>query len=554
MDKTVQRELICRLKDVLLVLLLAAICLLAVVGCSQNRTVASRQTSDPVVGAGVSVPAPLPSLSSQEPTQPLTAPSATPVTRATPVPAVPTAVDLAQQTIDGKPLARDGWAVSDILLRFRARTGTDVALIPEVELAKADQPYRRTPTTQGAPILAKDGWIDAQIPLKDLAPGQYRWQVRFQDVETKHVSAWSTFADGKTAFGVLGHAPSIQNLTLTGAKHTVDGVVAAGQTDQVVLHWTVATDQPLALDHLVFGSDHQEKAPPALPANSVVLPPDAQSLPVAHLTDGLWYLHLWAVDPAGQISSPATIAVSIMRTPPELSNIIYRTWATNPLYQTVPIRFTLSHAATLDLSILPDASETPLRTYHLTHQPADREISLSWDGKDSRGHVVPPGSYRFLIDGTDAAGNQVRALYNGITITNKVIKVSLSKQSLTASDGPEVFLTMLVTTGGQALPTRAGQFEILDKAMPFVFHSPYPKGSPFWFADVQANYAMLFDPRDANFIHDAPWRTIYGPGTNGPGIPGQAYTGSHGCVESPTSAMARLYAWTPLGTPGIVTP
>ncbi|HVC33552.1 MAG TPA: hypothetical protein VNL16_08585, partial [Chloroflexota bacterium] len=153
--------------------------------------------------------------------------------------------------------------------------------------------------------------------------------------------------DGQPAFGVVGRAPFVESLTLTGATHTVDGVVAVGQKDQVVLHWIVATNQPLALDHVVFAADHQEKATTALPADGIVLPPDAQALPLPNLADGRWYLHLWAVDQAGQISPPATVAVSVLRTPPELSHAVYRSWATNPLYQTVPIRFTVSRAATL---------------------------------------------------------------------------------------------------------------------------------------------------------------------------------------------------------------
>jgi lipoprotein-anchoring transpeptidase ErfK/SrfK len=64
---------------------------------------------------------------------------------------------------------------------------------------------------------------------------------------------------------------------------------------------------------------------------------------------------------------------------------------------------------------------------------------------------------------------------------------------------------------------------------------------------------MLFDPAGANFIHDAPWRSVFGPGTNGPGIPGDTYDGSHGCVELPTAAMSQLYPWTALGTPVVVT-
>ena len=45
-------------------------------------------------------------------------------------------------------------------------------------------------------------------------------------------------------------------------------------------------------------------------------------------------------------------------------------------------------------------------------------------------------------------------------------------------------------------------------------------------------------------IHDAPWRSSYGPGT-------QAY-GSHGCVNVPMPTMTTLYNWAEVGTKVIV--
>ena len=45
-------------------------------------------------------------------------------------------------------------------------------------------------------------------------------------------------------------------------------------------------------------------------------------------------------------------------------------------------------------------------------------------------------------------------------------------------------------------------------------------------------------------IHGAPWRAVYGPGTQ--------LGGSHGCVNSPVSQVAILYQWAPLGTTVIV--
>jgi lipoprotein-anchoring transpeptidase ErfK/SrfK len=316
----------------------------------------------------------------------------------------------------------------------------------------------------------------------------------------------------------------------------------------------VSAEPLAALDHLTYLADHQQQAALTPAAGSRALPPDARSLDVGDLADGQWYLHLWAVDKAGQVGQPATLAVLVARTPPKISDVIFRSWAANPLYQTVPIRFTLSRPAGVDVTILAQVTSRPVRAYHLGHQLADQPIPAPWDGKDERSQVVPPGSYAFVIDLVDDAGNRVQARYNGLTITDKVIQVSLGKQSLTASAGSQVFLTTAVTTGGQALPTASGTFEILSKESPFVFHSPFAQGSQYWYPDVTAHQAMLFYQADADFIHDAPWRTVFGPGSNGPGVPGAAFTGSHGCVELPAGAMPKLYEWTPLGTPVIVAP
>ncbi|HEX5417872.1 MAG TPA: L,D-transpeptidase family protein [Chloroflexota bacterium] len=349
--------------------------------------------------------------------------------------------------------------------------------------------------------------------------------------------------------------PNVQGLTLAGASQTADGgVPLVAAKDQPVLHWTLEADRASAADHLLELADHEQAAPASPPADATAIPASNDSQSLGDLADGSWYVHLWAVNGAGQASAPATVAVQVLRTAPQFSDVLYRTWVTNPSYQTLPINFTLSQVARVSVFILPESSGDPLRTFALGQQKASAPIKVEWDGKDAQGHVVPPGSYRFMVDAVDVAGNQTQAVYNGLSITDKVIKVSLGKQQMIAYAGDTVFATTLVTSGGQALPTPKGQFEILQKSSPFVFHAQFPKGSPYWFPDVTSHEAMLFDQPDADFIHDAPWRSVYGPGTNGPGIPGATYTGSHGCVETPGATMTRLYDWTPLGTPVIVTP
>lgn len=137
--------------------------------------------------------------------------------------------------------------------------------------------------------------------------------------------------------------------------------------------------------------------------------------------------------------------------------------------------------------------------------------------------------------------------------SGQVVLVSLSRQWLYAyQDGRYVFDTA-VETGMPDLATPAGHFAILTKQRDVTFISPWPKGSPYWYAPTTVSYAMLF--RDGGYyLHDAWWHVRFGPGANVPHqLPdGRWETGSHGCVGMPVPAAARLYSWVQLGTPVII--
>ncbi|MCL4544731.1 MAG: L,D-transpeptidase, partial [Chloroflexi bacterium] len=86
-------------------------------------------------------------------------------------------------------------------------------------------------------------------------------------------------------------------------------------------------------------------------------------------------------------------------------------------------------------------------------------------------------------------------------------------------------------------------------ASPYVFISPWPKSSPFWYPRSKVKWVMHFHS-EGYFIHDAPWEpnSVYGPGSeNGPDA-------SHGCVQVPHTAMKFLYTWTPNGTTVVIAP
>lgn len=126
----------------------------------------------------------------------------------------------------------------------------------------------------------------------------------------------------------------------------------------------------------------------------------------------------------------------------------------------------------------------------------------------------------------------------------KLIVISISRQALTAYQDGAAVMTTLITTGRPALPTPTGVYHIFARYSPYLFVSPWPYGSPYWYPSSWTSFAMEF-AGGGYFIHDAPWRSWYGPGSN-------TYNGTHGCVNVPYSQMSFLFGWTPMGTTVVV--
>ena len=144
-----------------------------------------------------------------------------------------------------------------------------------------------------------------------------------------------------------------------------------------------------------------------------------------------------------------------------------------------------------------------------------------------------------------AAGSHVFA--------GKRITISLFRQRLRAWEGQKVVLSTPVTTGDRYLPTPTGYFTIFAKYSPFTMISPWPPSSYKYYPPSHMTFAMEFQS-GGYFIHDAPWRSVYGKGSNSGTQPGTNYGGTHGCVNVPYSAMSFLYRWAPVGTPVHVVP
>ena len=179
-----------------------------------------------------------------------------------------------------------------------------------------------------------------------------------------------------------------------------------------------------------------------------------------------------------------------------------------------------------------------------------------WTAAQLAHPLVPGHAY-------DALGRVSRCEWNGLPVPDpaggvpdqggQVILVSLTQQWLwTYQDGRLVFANP-ITSGQPELATPPGVYHVQAKVADTTFYSPWGPWSPYYYAPEHVNYALLFRA-GGYFLHDAPWRQAFGPGTNAPHTdPGGAReTGSHGCVNLTTTAAAWLYRWASIGATVVI--
>lgn len=398
----------------------------------------------------------------------------------------------------------------------------------EAELQPQDQAFTGSPNLEGQPG-------QGTVRVSELTSGtRYHWQMR---VRPTHGAA-SSWATSEQTFGYEAGslpAPQVQPVGRdgwVGSRQLTFKLSAEGNPSGIAGYgYTIDQSPAGALPPRIDGT----KAEASLTA----------------ATDGDWYFHVRWLDGAGNASPVTTLPIHVDSTPltleqPQLD--VSDSW--NPSVGPLSIQIKASKAAQMSLAVLPEKSDAAVRVFNLGQQQA---ATVQWDGKDDKGQPLPPAKYRFRLDASDKTGRVAQALSKDpLLLSNKRIVVSLGQERLIAYEGDQPVLDTLVTTGGPELPTPLGTFHILQKFSPFTFKSPWPKGSPFWYADAPTSYAMLFES-SGYFIHDAPWRSWFGPGSNASsGQPGGNGTGTHGCVNVPLGVQAKLFSWTDIGTPVIV--
>jgi L,D-transpeptidase-like protein len=468
-------------------------------------------------------------------------------------PAAPTALAM---TFAGaaKQVAAGSWLnVTKLDLHVQV-TVSGGKVTPEVEVEPAGTAFTNKPNYQGQPLSSSGV---ATVLVQNLQDGKtFHWQARVTDT-TGASSDWVSYAaQGASGpdFGIDLDAPSAP--TIVSPTNPSQGRWYHNRV--VTVQWS-STDRLSGLQgySFVLGRNPRLAPPGTLTA--------ATGARVSNMADGIWYLAVRAEDKAGNWSSVSRFRMQLDRQVPQVSWLSPSRFNFNPYEGPASLKFQVSKDSSVSLALYRVGSKTPTATFWYPHLRAHSVTTLVWSGKNKLGQPVAQGYYFFSVQARDRAGNIVHTNLGGITLRadrpqtvvggvvlypdgGRKIVVVLSQETLYAYDGTHLVLKTFVTTGNPALPTPTGTYQVMAKYHPYEMVSPWPPGSPYYYAPSWMQYAMLF--RDGGyFIHDAPWRSAFGPGTNGPGQPGTNYGGTHGCVNVPPSPMTFLFGWASVGTP-----
>ena len=194
-----------------------------------------------------------------------------------------------------------------------------------------------------------------------------------------------------------------------------------------------------------------------------------------------------------------------------------------------------------------------------THQRLASQMSCQTPSATAAMLDVKLLQHPFVLDGGPASCALLRLVIpapaGGVpSVGGQLILVNLTQQWLWAYQDGTLVTAMPITSGQPYLWTPQGTFHVQYKVEDTTFYSPWGPGSPWYYSPEHVNYALFF--RDKGYyIHDAPWRHAFGPGTQTQHTDpdGTQETGSHGCVNMPPAAGQWLYNWANPGATIVIT-
>jgi L,D-transpeptidase catalytic domain/FlgD Ig-like domain len=434
----------------------------------------------------------------------------------------------------GIGLPNGAWAATaHLTFRVALSGGGEVrTAVAEIEVLPLTSPFSGVQNSAGKLVrLPAHGQIVVRIPISELRNGtMYHWRVRARGGDGI-ASPWM----GSGVFGISITPPTTPGISSTNVPNS-----ATTNIRTFSIHWSASTDRT-GIAYYEWANSRNAQLEPTWHRTA------STELHLHFLPSGTWAILVRAVNRAGVASAPLIRTVTIDRAAPSIEGL----WATvrQLSVQSGPthLRFYLSQAAQSTLVVYQTGHVTPAAEIKLGPLRAGLQ-DISWGGTDASGAYLPSGAYDLTLRAIDELGNASEQPLPGFTLDSRRIVVSLTKQELTAYDGGKILLHTLITSGGPETQTPVGTFHVMSKYSPYIMRSPWPKTSRLWYPDSPVSYAMLFQT-GGYFLHDAPWRSAWGPGTNTvDGIPGGNTTGTHGCVNVPLAAERWLFAWAPIGT------
>lgn len=443
-------------------------------------------------------------------------------------------------TTPAGPLLPGGWTKSStISLSLREPSSTVAGA--DIELRRSGVRFRDAPTASSlvhSTRVASTGaaGVSRVTPpvIVHLADGSYRWQARLHNSDG--VSPWKVY---RGTIDVDTRPPALPQIS----SSTDPNPGTLYHSSTLSFSW-----QDSDAGSGIAGYSYRLDSDPHGSARAELRTPGT-SASLEGLNTGTWYFHVRALDRAGNWGPTSTFPVRIDVTPPGLTAVRFNQFQFDPKFVPLQVSFAVTRPATVvHVGVYRQSDGHLIRLYNLGHLHKGQHAAVTWDGKTDSGQYVGSGAYEVYVRVTDRYGHSNLQGWRDLMVNYRHIVISLSQQRLYAYDGTKLFLTTLVTTGNRALPTPVGTYHIMAKFHPYTFISPWPKSSPDYYAPSPVHYAMLFRA-GGYFIHDAPWRSAFGPGTNAQlGTPGTNYTGSHGCVNTPFNVARTLYYWAQVGT------
>lgn len=438
------------------------------------------------------------------------------------------------------PLLPGGWT-NDSAISLSLREPSSTVAGSDIELRRAGIRFRNAPTetslaraTSVASITTAGASHTTAPVTVHLPDGHYHWQARLHN--THGVSPWKVYGG---MISVDTRPPASPRIFSSSDPHpsTVyhSSTLSFGWQDTDV-------GSGIAGYSYRLDSDQHGTARAELRTTSA-------SVSLHGLNTGAWYFHVRALDHAGNWGPTSTFPVRIDVTPPGLAAVRFNQFQFDPKFVPLRVSFSVTRPATVvRVGVYRQSDGHLVKLYSLGHLHKGQHATMTWDGKTGSGKYVRSGAYEVYVRVTDRYGHSNLQGWRDLMVNYRHIIVSLSQQRLYAYDGAKLFVTTLVTTGNRALPTPTGTYHVMAKFHPYTFISPWPKSSRYYYAPSPVRYAMLFRA-GGYFIHDAPWRSAFGPGTNAQlGTPGTNYTGSHGCINTPFDVARALYGWAQVGT------